>query len=144
MRLTRSLMVGTLLIFAALLAACSAAGGGDGSASVELSGTAWELIALNGEPPLADTSITLEFSETDAMGVAGCNQYSGPYELEGEALTFGEMVRTMMACMEPEGVMEQEDAYLAALSSVASVRQSGGQLELLDAGGSVVLTFTGQ
>ena len=46
-----------------------------------------------------------------------------------------------MACMDPEGVMEQDQAFLAALASAASYRLGGAQLELLDAMGSVILAF---
>jgi heat shock protein HslJ len=46
-----------------------------------------------------------------------------------------------MYCMDPEGVMDQEEAFLAALTSAASYRLSGAWLELLDATGSVILAF---
>jgi hypothetical protein len=46
-----------------------------------------------------------------------------------------------MYCADPEGVMDQEDAFLAALASTASYRLAGAQLELLDGTASVVLAF---
>jgi heat shock protein HslJ len=47
-----------------------------------------------------------------------------------------------MACPEPEGVMDQEAAYLAALPTAATFRVNGGLLELLSAEGSAVVTYT--
>jgi hypothetical protein len=41
----------------------------------------------------------------------------------------------------PEGVMDQEEAFLAALTSAASYRLADARLEFLDATGSVILTF---
>ena len=46
-----------------------------------------------------------------------------------------------MYCMDPEGVMDQEEAFVAALASAASYHLSGARLELLDATGSVILVF---
>jgi hypothetical protein len=46
-----------------------------------------------------------------------------------------------MYCMDPEGVMDQEQAFLAALASAASYRHTEAQLELLDASGNVILAF---
>ena len=43
--------------------------------------------------------------------------------------------------MDPEGVMDQEQAFLVALASAASYRLAGARLELLDATGSVILAF---
>lgn len=169
--MNRLLIPIALLLIVPLLAACAApgadadlpeveggdTGGAEGEAPLqgeedvetdgdapELAGTMWQLASLNGEPPIADTEITLQFTEADAAGIAGCNQYTGAYTLEGNELTIEEIISTMMACMEPEGVMDQEQAYLGALQGVESARMTGGQLELLDADGSVVLVFDEQ
>src|SRR5690606_41182761 len=101
--------------------------------------TSWLLLTLNGEPLIEDTEITLEFTETDAAGNAGCNHYSGAYTLDGDALTVEEIISTMMACLEPEGVMEQETAYHTALQSVASYGIVGSPLALIDGDGHGVV-----
>ena len=49
---------------------------------------------------------------------------------------------TEMACPEPEGVMEQEAAYLAALPTAVRYQISGPSLELQTAEGTLVATFT--
>jgi heat shock protein HslJ len=46
-----------------------------------------------------------------------------------------------MWCSDPEGVMDQEQAFLAALASVASYRLAGERVELFDGMGGVILTF---
>ena len=60
---------------------------------------------------------TLLLQDGVASGFAGCNQFSGSYELDGGALRFSEeMSVTLALCDEPaQGV---EDAYLALLSEV--------------------------
>ena len=48
----------------------------------------------------------------------------------------------MMACPEPEGVMDQEMAYLKALQSAATFAIEGDVLTLLDGNGNRALEFT--
>lgn len=157
----RNLLIGILLIVALVLAACAPANGEPGDeiggeaggdtgedplapAQPDLSGTSWQLESMLGETPIEGTTPTLEFTDTELMGDTGCNQYTGTYELDGTAITVGELIQTEMACTEPEGVMDQEAAYLSTLASAASVSRTDGQLELLDVNGSVVLTYSQQ
>jgi heat shock protein HslJ len=46
-----------------------------------------------------------------------------------------------MMCAEPEGIMEQEAAYLAALESAASYAVEGDQLELMDTEGRRAVSY---
>ena len=46
-----------------------------------------------------------------------------------------------MMCPEPEGVMEQEAAYLAALPTATNYRVDGRSLALLSADGTYVVSF---
>jgi hypothetical protein len=48
---------------------------------------------------------------------------------------------TRKACAAPEGVMEQEAAYLAALPTAAQYRLDGGSLALLSADGTYVASY---
>jgi len=139
---TRALV--TALIMAAVaLTACRGAGGtqqAGGDASLE--GTQWVLARLNGQPPIQGTMPTAAFAENQVGGSAGCNQYSGSYVARGSKLTIQEVAMTEMFCMEPEGVMEQEQSFLSALASAAGYRVTDGRLEILDPAGDAVLTFT--
>ena len=61
-------------------------------------------------------------------GTAGCNNYSASYTVDGNAITIGPAISTMMFCADPEGVMEQEMAYLQALPSAATYVVQGDRL----------------
>ncbi len=109
------------------------------SPAPSLSDTSWVVTRIAGEPTLADHQPTMSFGPGGELtGDNGCNLYTGGYQLSGTALTVTQPAQTMMACAEP-GVSEQEVAFGAALSEVASVRGAGDGLELLDAAGTVVL-----
>jgi len=126
-----------LMALAVLLVGCSPSP----ADSPSLEDTRWVLVTLEGEPPLTGTTPSAEFSADQIRGSAGCNQYFGTYAASGSDITIGDVGRTEMYCMEPEGVMDQEQAFLAVLASAASYRLAGAQLELLDGTGSVILAF---
>jgi len=83
-------------------------------------------------------TLTLTAAESRASGFAGCNQFTGGYELSGDRFTVGPLVMTRMFC---EGRMEVEDAYSSALGEVTGIRVVDGALELL-AGERVVVRAT--
>lgn len=120
---------------------------GDEITPLEPSGlmaTPWALQAFGGpDVPLAaleGKNITIEFNtEGGASGFAGCNIYGGDYTVDGNSLTFGPLISTMMAC-EP-ALMTLEQAYLAALAKTASFQIVDGQLDLMDANGQMILSF---
>ena len=93
----------------------------------------------NLESVIGDTEITAEFKSEDSQvgGTAGCNQYFGGYELNGNDLTVpGPLGSTMMAC--PEEIMDQEMAYLQALQAAESYEISGNELRI-DCGEEVLV-----
>lgn len=75
-----------------------------------------------------------------ASGFAGCNQFSGSYDLDGSSLTFGEEMTVTLAFCEGPGQLV-EDNYLAALGQVGSWSIEGERLELYDNLGDPSLTF---
>jgi heat shock protein HslJ len=127
----------SLMTLAVLLLGC---GPGPASSS-SLPGTQWVLVTLGGEALLPDTAPSAEFSADQISGSAGCNTYFGAYAVSGSEIIISDVANTEMWCMEPEGVMDQEQAFLAALASVASYRLAGERLELLDGTGGVILIF---
>jgi heat shock protein HslJ len=135
---TRNLSI-ALTIAVTMLTACSPSGEQTDGASLE--GTQWVLLELNGRPPLADAPATADFSESEIGGTTGCNHYFGSYRASGSDLTISEVGMTEMYCMEPAGVMEQEQEFLTALGTVAGYRLAADRLEMLDAAGDVVLAF---
>jgi putative lipoprotein len=107
------------------------------SAPADLAGTSWILESFGAaddpQPVLEDSEIiTLLFDEQGGTlaGNAGCNQYQGSYEHDDDQLSVGALISTRMACVEPEGVMEQERAYLAALQSAESYQAQDEQLTI--------------
>jgi heat shock protein HslJ len=127
--------VSLALLVVVLVAACG------GSEELALVGTEWELVELDGQPPLDSTQITLRFEADALSGRAGCNQYGGDYTLgSGGALDTGDMYKTEMWCAMPDGVMDQENAYLERLGSVSQAELDGERL-ILRAGAQETLVF---
>lgn len=115
-------------------------------AEVALEDTIWVLESY-GDPEnlnavLEDTEITINFisAEVKMEGSAGCNSYFGSYEVEGNQLSIpGPIGATEMYCMEPEGIMEQEQEYLAILQDAESYEIEDDQLQIVS--GDKVLVF---
>jgi heat shock protein HslJ len=64
--------------------------------------------------------------------------------VSGSEITISDVAITEMWCSDPEGVMDQEQAFLAALAAVVSYRLTEEQIELLDEMGGVILIFEPQ
>lgn len=93
---------------------------------------------------IADSVVTLAFSgDGTAGGNTGCNTFGGNYTVEGESLTFGELISTLMACADAT-VMTQEQEYLQALQGIDRFAVTADQLTLWYDGGSSQLNFVSQ
>jgi heat shock protein HslJ len=90
---------------------------------------------------LQGTRLTTAFSQDQVSGSGGCNTYSGPYRVDEDSLRIGPLTTSQMLCSDPEGIMEQERAFLADLQSAASYTLEAGQLYVLDASRRVVIEF---
>jgi heat shock protein HslJ len=108
---------------------------------VNLDGTSWTLIRLQGKDLIPETKATLTFEGDQIGGIASCNRYFGSVTLEKDSFLVGMVGSTEMWCMEPEGVMEQETAFLKALSSVARYSVENDELTLYDADEQALLAF---
>ncbi len=113
-----------------------------------LVGTQWQLTSFHDDrggarSVLAGTEITATLDEAGNLaGSAGCNSYFATVEVSGNQFTIpGPVGSTLMACAEPEGIMDQESSYLAALQDVATYEIEGRSLTLFDAEGDPLLTF---
>lgn len=113
-----------------------------------LTGTAWQVTGYNNGRQavvsvLGGTTLTLEFlADGRLRGSGGCNQFGSSYSSTGRQLGIGPAATTRKACPAPEGVMEQEAAFLHALETVASALREGDRLELRSAGGALAVTAT--
>ena len=123
---------------------CSCDGTSDPSAALE--GKTWVLESY-GDP--ANPTAALESTEVTAIftresqgkinGSAGCNNYFGGYETDGNKITIGQMGSTQMFC---EGLMDQEQQYLAALTAADTFAVDGNRLKISCADGKTVLNYT--
>ncbi len=92
---------------------------------------------------IADTEITALFnSEGNLSGTSGCNNYNAAYTAEDGAIEIGPAMTTRMMCSEPEGLMQQEQEYLAALEKAAVYTLGVDTLEIRAADGALVATYT--
>ena len=95
--------------------------------ATSLTGTSWIATGINNgkgavSSVVTDTEVTAVFGADGKLsGKAGCNDYSAPYTVDGQKMTIQAPASTRMYCG-GEGVMDQETAYLNALTQVATVQ----------------------
>ena len=106
---------------------------------MDLAGTSWVLVDLEGATPVGETPPTLAFDDADGVsGTTGCNQYSGEVTIEGNELTFGPLATTRMACLDNATAAQEQD-FVGAVQSVTSYTIDGEGRLVLD--GDQPLTF---
>lgn len=106
----------------------------------------WEITSLaDGDAltsPLPGSTPTIDFASDGSLTAnAGCNQVVSTWELDGASLSIGEGQRTLMACADPEGVMEQEDALAGALEKAARV-ELADHLTIYDGEDTILIVAT--
>lgn len=109
----------------------------------DLAGTQWRLTRLGDDAvPPADRhhppGLTFDNAGRFA-GSGGCNRLAGGYDLDDDRVAFGSVAGTMMYC---DGLMETEQAMIAALDAARSWRVLGRQLDLMDEDGTLLARFT--
>jgi heat shock protein HslJ len=109
----------------------------------DLTGSSWTLQSYGPEDTqqtvLPEAPITLEFDETGegVGGSSGCNSYGSTLTLDENTITLTPPISTMKACA--ENIMQQEQAFFNALTTVTSLEQTEEQLIL--SGGGQRLVF---
>jgi heat shock protein HslJ len=99
----------------------------------DLDGSYWFLHTLGNQPTLPGTTVTASFAinadgaSGSMSGSAGCNSYAANF---GDNLGVTTSLTSGERCSEPAGVMEQESAYLEALSRAYGYWLTGDQLIL--------------
>lgn len=132
MSVMRRGVVITLLVLMLGTAACS---GSLFALDDPLDGTRWHVETIDGNSPMGGTELTLEFGDGQVSGTTGCNSFGGGYQVAGPELSFGDLAQTLMACLDPQGVMEQEQAYMLTLNSTEAYEIQDGELVLSDTTG---------
>ena len=111
-----------------------------------LTGTSWRVTGYNNGRQavvsvLSGTELKMAFSADGRVsGSAGCNNFIGTYTVSGSALKFGPAATTRKLCARP-GVMEQEQQFLKALETVATIHQEGARAELRTADGALAVSL---
>ena len=108
----------------------------------------WVLELLDGRPVIEDSAITLMIGDDWFDGINGCNSYRGQSR-DGTPVVGADGVFkippgatvTEMLCLEPEGVMDQADAYMSAFMQGKRFRITDDRLEILDSGDAAKLVF---
>jgi heat shock protein HslJ len=110
--------------------------------SIPLPDTEWTLDALRGAKPVAGSSLTLAFYESNYMeGTAGCNSYGVEYATSGQGFHIAEIHRTDFECGDPPGIMPQDEAFFEALAGIAAYRATEDRLEFDNAAGETILVY---
>ncbi len=110
-----------------------------------LTGNLWQVISYNNGKEavvsvMLGTELTALFAEDGQLsGSAGCNNYSAQYNIDGDMITIGPAITTRKACNDPEGIMEQEMEFLAALEMAKAYQFEEDRLLLLDEQGHRVV-----
>jgi heat shock protein HslJ len=80
---------------------------------------------------LAGTDLTVAFgADGRVSGSGGCNGFAGTYAVTPPAIKIGPVAATRKFCASPDGVMAQESAFFAALTTAASFTSDGPSLQL--------------
>ena len=101
---------------------------------LDVTWTAEEIAGLPVTPGESTLSIA---SDMRAGGRGGCNSYFTQAQLSNDSLAFSAVAATRMACNET--VMAQEAVFFDGLNTTRFWRLAGDRLELLDAGGKVLM-----
>lgn len=132
----------SVLLALAFLAACAspeqpASPSEPASAAIHLDGTKWRRVDdMNANPHGA----TLDFDGARASGYTGCNRWFATVTQNGEALRFGAIGMTRMAC--GAGVqMDTERSFVAALEATRYGHYDQDALVLLDANQQEIARF---
>lgn len=116
------------------------------AATASLTGTRWVATSINNGKGgvgsvVAGSTVTAVFSaDGKVAGSGGCNDYTGPYTVDGSKMTVGPVRSTKMACAD-EKVGAQEAQYFAAFEKVTKFSIDGDRLQLRDEGGALQVEY---
>lgn len=95
----------------------------------------WKLVSYGPPGPPAnqisaapDVETSIEFKDGQMSGNVGCNGFGGEYDVDGDTITFGPIMSTMMFCEGPVG--EQEKWALAVFQESATFVIDGDQITI--------------
>ncbi|MFV1949361.1 MAG: META domain-containing protein [Anaerolineales bacterium] len=118
------------------LTSCGILPGSEGS---DLRGTSWKLVSYGGKLPIEGKTMTANFDGAEVSGSASCNHYFGAYKIKGSQISIEGLGWTEMACMDPEGIMQQEQVIMSMLSNSNSFTLQGDRLEIITTSGEILI-----
>ena len=125
-------MITILVISGTLLTACT------GGVSASMVGD-WRLVSY-GSPAAPDVDTSIVFGgDGKVNGNVGCNGFGGDYTVEGNTITFGQLVSTLMFCEGPVG--DQETTTLNVFAGTTTFVMDGDTLTITSADGSSVIVL---
>ena len=132
-------MVTLFALSVLILSACTSSGAASTSPVGE-----WTLVtygdASSPMPALPDVETIINFHEDVPFGGrVGCNSFGSDYKVDGDQITFGSIVSTMMFC---EGISDQESTVLGILTDkTVSFSMNDDQLTLTSEDGNSVVVL---
>jgi len=131
----KKFVIGLLVLF--VLAACA------GGSSASINGQ-WKLVSYgptsSQTPAAADVETSIEFKADGTInGNVGCNGFGGDFKVDGDTITFGSIVSTMMFCEGPGG--DQETATLTVIQESAKFVLAGDTLTITSADGNSAIVL---
>ena len=93
-------------------------------------------------PVIDNAGITARFGGDGILsGTSGCNRYSAAYLVQGKQIAIvPPRLQTQLLCPTP-GIMQQESAFLADLSSASYLQTGGTGMKVLNNESRVILSF---
>lgn len=134
-----SLALVTLFALSVIILFACASSGASGTPKGE-----WTLVsygdASDPTPALPDVETSINFNEDGTFGGnVGCNSFGADYKVDGDQITFGSIVSTMMFC---EGISDQESTVLGILTDkTVSFSMNDDQLTLTSEDGNSVIVL---
>ena len=100
-----------------LIASCTSGSDGAAQGAAAIVGPVWVAKEIAGAAVSGEAPVTLQLgADGRASGRGGCNGYGGAYTLASDALHFGPLAATKMACA--PALMDQEQRYFDTLAKV--------------------------
>lgn len=113
--------------------------------AAQLIGSSWQAVAFGspGESLPVDkaTQLTLNFGVERYAGSGGCNWYLGVYSAQGDTIRFYAPATTLLNCIKPPNVMNQESTYFTAVQNILTYRKAGDNLLGYTSDNQLLLTF---
>jgi heat shock protein HslJ len=129
----------TILLIFIMVIALGACQAGNSVSESDLESITWVLVSYGSTHPIGGSSITLQFTDKQISGNAGCNDYGGGFTIKGQTINLSDIYATEMYCMDPEGIMDQEQSYLAALGNTDLFELAGDRLTITTSAGQTLV-----